>query len=1513
MSIWNGNYQPPLWSGTNNITSGINSNQLISTVTGLGTIGYISSSQLLSSITSIDNVLSTILSTILSTTAGGGSNNLALWANYPAITNINANGNSLINANNVNASNINTNNINGYLGNNINVNNTLIVNSNFSAKGISSLTVSTNSLTANYLSNSSNNLTIATDVTLSNHTIRNIDQIGINSIYANNGKIINIFNDTNYNNNSIYNVKSISSSVISTGILNVSSISTNFISLSSIGGTYGNYLSTTLGNLSNASTTITPSNWANYPAINDVNLSNHNMNNGNTITSSNLYATNGTTTESLYVGNGGTIFSGNAQFNKIDYGNYRNFTMDANITVANNATLSCPNFSGYYSNYFLGVNSVDTTGYFTNAATTNAQLQLYTNQSAFLLGIIPFGNAKLIANNYQITFPPIVGTTYHFRAQVGMGTTGDGANTWIKMNDDSTALLPNTSGLIEINADSVYNSIGGLLGPGRITQTAGVNQLFGTFSNQIYAGYASILQPFSFAHICAIDQYAPIGGLGGGITTIVTNGGGEEFGIKGAGARTDLVANNFLRSNDPGVTITSEMNVFCTDIIYLYTEGDTYLGWGNGSNARYGSNREQRTHLSNLFDISPTSNGVTNWYGNLDMCNNSIYNVKLNLSTGSFSTITTGHLEVFNNIYQSNARTSLPNINPYYPYINTNAIEMLNSFSSIQSYISSPYTPTRIQTITDTPHNIYASDFGYTFYSDFTTTDTVVNIQSGNGELRFYNTGTTTMHFNFYFSPSITPTILPGANLRIIVSNSNSYIADGIPLALSTIFSTVSINKTNFYQDMYDTILSVDISGYNLTSNYKQKGNFYLNASTMTFGRSNTGLEILGLPNDPPNYPIKFVLPTQFNSNVIIESLDTNSISTNSIITSNFNTNNINLDNTLYNSNSEIDYVVFPTTIYTTPSNEIIPYDMKLSISSLNTYYQYNTINLIDIYNTTLLSGLSYYELDSNCFGSAFSNEITSAYCSGLVLVATSSNFSDASTGFFDIYNGGDIPITFLTLFPNGGVVINCNASNRATFNGSTYDPPISIDAITSNNLSFFTVSSLYINDTSITQNISSTVFQIELSGYDVNNNPITLLPQFQFNNSINLSNNNIIDVAQINALSITLSDGSNITSLSNDSNNGGIAKFFTTENQFLFTTNNGNSAVIALDYSGIVETFLSNDSIGNFHLSNGYNNIIFEGTTHQDYISANCNIGIAFNNYIDLQGNNIYDASLLGVDYLQTYNNGSITFNVPAYFNSNDLSGAKSFAFLGTNPIYPSGFIGNTNDIIVQNSIDMSNNSIINLFTTATDYITANSNVTISITSPLDLNYRNIYNANNLTVDYLSNNSNRAIEVFSDFLIDGALSVVNITNGIGYVNFGNNNITDVAQIHVDFITANYNSAITSLNDLNMNYSNILNANTLTTSNISTIHISTSAIYTSSLTVSTINNTAFPLIQFGSGTNNNTITLPKHYANTNYQILLTQRGASAIIPLYSSNITTSNFYVGGSVGSYQFSWMTTGF
>ena len=99
-------------------------------------------------------------------------------------------------------------------------------------------------------------------------------------------------------------------------------------------------------------------------------------------------------------------------------------------------------------------------------------------------------------------------------------------------------------------------------------------------------------------------------------------------------------------------------------------------------------------------------------------------------------------------------------------------------------------------------------------------------------------------------------------------------------------------------------------------------------------------------------------------------------------------------------------------------------------------------------------------------------------------------------------------------------------------------------------------------------------------------------------------------------------------------------------------------------------------------------------------------------------------------------------------------------------------------------------------------------------------------------------------------------------------------------------------------------------------SNLSTIQISTGTLCTSSITVSSINKVAFPLIQFGIATVNTTVTLSNHYsASSNYSVFLTYRGGGGggVLPLYTSNVTASNFYVGGSSGSNQCFWQTIGF
>jgi len=1376
MSIWNGNYQPPLWSGTTTTNiNGITSNQLISTVNGLGTIGYISSSQLISSITSIDN----ILSTILSTSAGGGSNNLALWSYYKALSNIDANGNSLVNANNVNSSNINTNNLNGYLGNDINVNNTLIVNSNFRTKGVSSLSVSTNLITTNILFSPSNNLNIATDINLSNNNIRNVSQIdsifgNFSNVYASNIKVINI----------------------STSLINASTISTNYLSLSSIGGTYGIYLSTTIDELLKASTNNV-SLWSKYPAIQTVNISNNNIDNVQDISISNNAYIN-----RAVVRGGGLQMEGNAQFNKIDYGNYHNFTMDANVTVANANTLSCPNYSGYYSNYSLNVNSFDVTGYFTNAATTNASLNLYTNQTAFLLGTIPFGHADLLSHNYQITFPPVIGTTYKFRSGGKVGSDGGGANAYIQWNQDTTALVPNTAATMEINVDSVFTSLGALLGAGRFTASAGVNQLLATYSNVFVAGYASILAPFTFANICGIKQYAPFSGLGGGITTIETNGGGEEFGAKGLGARTDLVANNWLLSNDIATIQSSEMNLFCTDKLYVYTEGDLYLGAGsNGEGSpplqpRYGSNRGQRVHLSNLIDISPNANvGVVNFYGDLDMCNHSIFNVNLYLSSASFSTILTGHLDISNNIYQSNALNTTINAVPYYPYIQTNALQMYNSFSSIQSYISTAYTPARTQTITDTPHNIYDVDFNTTFYSAFTLYASLVRIQSGNGTLDFYNNGTTSMNFNFYFTTSTTPILLPGQNFRLIISNSNSYIQTSIPTPQSTIVSSVSINKTNFYQYMYDSVLSIDISGQNLTNNFSNKGNFYINASTINIGGSNNG----GYPlSDEPNYPIKMVYDTQFDNNISVSNITSTrelDISGNAGgVAIYFNNDNNNLTytfNDVGTKNIDYDDASFLNT-NTIQTN-------GLGANSNSFIFVYDNIQM----NYKDLSGVTNLRIG----GSATGNTNLSNDSNGYFHITNSSNLIALDNPAFvntitfpynnPIFGANNGTLVFQnTLDLSNNYIINVNGLFADTISPNNvaqvqFTSPIRVDYINP-----------YIQD------------YVTFAGNGIKTDQIgsDVTPYTGFNNDINLFGNSILDVSGITLNNINPNNSNNTIYTPQDT----ILAIDTLSN-----VRDGDRGTIVVESDLTINKVLHVDSI----TTNSNSVINFNAEPINDIQSVSFINGSAIgettqggSNWLSLSNQTIVNSNLQIVNGVSNpsliFNNGrkniiSVDSNNVFLFNDNISTNTAIVKNL-TSGVSNDLFLANK--INVLNTLDLSANNIVNLNTLN---IGVNSNATLQLYTDSSFAYLNMNNSGTLYNKQPLNQQGKGV-----FYGDN-------NNDLHISTFGSNHYVYADTLR--FITSSISTSYIIANAISTNtlsVGNIENVSSITCGNISTNSLS---------------------------------------------------------------------------------------
>ena len=366
-------------------------------------------------------------------------------------------------------------------------------------------------------------------------------------------------------------------SSVNGNIFNLSSLKGNISSLavSSLTGSYANNVSTSLGTLSNFSTTFNPtaySNWSLYPAVSDVNANNYSINN--------IYNLGANT-----VNAGGITAISGVSFNDVT----KTFYMNNKIQTGDTATYNVPNaMTQYFSNVTLGTNTFDIYSIFNSFCFTTTNINLRTIGILIPTGLIEMNTANYRATTPSINFPFY--TTLDYRGSAYLGTSGYGAGSFVRMNYDGiTSKIPNTAALVEINADTAYNTNGGLLGPSRITTSGGVNQNLGTFSNQLYAGYAQILAPYGFATVCAIDQWAPAGFVGGGIQTSRVNGGG-------LGSRNDMTAEGTASGYG------TEMNLYSYNVSYVYTNGDLYLGYG-GSVPRYGSNTSQRTHLYNAQDI----------------------------------------------------------------------------------------------------------------------------------------------------------------------------------------------------------------------------------------------------------------------------------------------------------------------------------------------------------------------------------------------------------------------------------------------------------------------------------------------------------------------------------------------------------------------------------------------------------------------------------------------------------------------------------------------------------------------------------------------------------------------------------------------------------------------------------------------------------------------------------------------------------------------------------------------
>jgi hypothetical protein len=186
---------------------------------------------------------------------------------------------------------------------------------------------------------------------------------------------------------------------------------------------------------------------------------------------------------------------------------------------------------------------------------------------------------------------------------------------------------------------------------------------------------------------------------------------------------------------------------------------------------------------------------------------------------------------------------------------------------------------------------------------------------------------------------------------------------------------------------------------------------------------------------------------------------------------------------------------------------------------------------------------------------------------------------------------------------------------------------------------------------------------------------------------------------------------------------------------------------------------------------------------------------------------------------------------------NSYDISGASAFTFLGLSPIYPSGLIGSNNILVIQNNIDLSNNTIQNVNSITTDSITPNCNAWVVIDPELRVdtinpNQRDYvgFPGNGISTDFLTANSNSYIGFNNDInllannIIDvnyiqfqgetGTSYLSNSVDGYLQITNTNNQIHFQDPLYTDTIFAN-TTIVSFGSPINMTYVGISNVNNI--------------------------------------------------------------------------------------------------
>jgi hypothetical protein len=1435
MSSWNNNIGISKWSNNtnNNNNSNVNSNQLISSINGLGTIGYISSSQFQST----NNVFIDFFSTIFGSTITGDTN---LWSQYPALNNVNINN---FNLNNINTTT--TSNLNADL-----ISNNIISNASSFTKSVNANFISSGVITSQII----NNTLFNGNTILTNSFETNFISSGYLYSYSTNTNILNV------NNISVGNLKSD----------NISSVFAYISSLTSDNISTTNLVVSTINNFSLSS--FNTADWANYVAINNVSgyLSNmfllppqdppiptniyapiYSIDNFSNITSGNIYAKQFTS---------GLVFS-NGAFSNLYYG--------GNITADNFITAT----------YFVGQSGIIN-------LITCSNLNASNNINASNLN----ASHNINANNN------IKGDSFN-------GSSADIDNITCRTLTAGTTLT--NFGQIVVNGVYRPANTNSLYVQGGVTLDGGGTVHGITIGTQPIAGINTMridVLPTGIDIVAAtyitIDAVATFNAAAGGAASVA------------AGGALSLAGGSYVEIN------TANINVIST----------TYPGRCVLNVDHIFPSQNSRGTMNNfdLYNCSIPGGIIIN-----DLSANNISASNINTSNITASNIiirdSNNSSNDFNTTYQGIPVLPSQSISSFRI---KNAISNIDTFETILPIGIITASNTTLQVIDGVSYNVFDAT-GTTYYGGIlsntnfaVTVPTLIQFgtTSNVGYCDFYNDNANPL----YIAPEYPVGYVGFASLfdnipsRTYFDSSTSnitfvFLSDIVPLYPSSFVSSLYLQDTSFIQNISSAILQIDLSGYD-TNNSKIKGFGILEAKVSSFVTDSIYVNtisagnIVGGGSSASNWALYPAI-----SNVNIDGYNISNV--NYLYTQNLYPTSqpltIGGDISLFGTNPlySISNVLKTYTNYLLPSlginislsnNNLINGNLISSISSVARIGIFSTIQANTISAGTILGLNSSFTGIINSLGSfgyvsstqltsttrglgnlgyVSSSQLTSSLIGlGSLKYVSSTQLISTTTGLLNTITSNGSVSNWAKYVANSNV--NINGYNIFGVNQLTASlittPELQVDTLRS-----YTYGGNIIVDNPFIMNAyiyvdaiqPNTASFVQFPGNGIQTNNITSLDftQISINNRLFMNSYDISGASAFTFLGLSpiypsgLIGSNNILVIQNNidlSNN-------TIQNVNSITidsiTPNCNAWVV-IDPELRVDTINPNqrDYVG------------FPGNgISTDFLTANSNSYIGFNNDINLLANNIID-----VNYIQ-FQGGTGTS-----YLSNSVDGYLEIANTNNqihfqDPLYTDTIFANRTIVSFGSPINMTYVGISNVNNIVVDYLTPNSNRQVAITD------------GGLSVDYIAPYSNRNVEIDSDLIVTGFLNIDNIkpynSNSITFisnVNLGNNSISNV--------NSYTGKSISTIN---------ISTNSLISGNLTTIGLSTNQISTSVITASQVYTRNLG--------NNNPLTLQSIIVNNDFNMgsnSISNATTITALNVSTNNISSGSLFVNsmfGSIGTFN--------